>query len=531
MKLLAALWALAPAVAAAQDFHLDQVVGPDTFLVARLPKPGALAKGVENSKLYKLYTNEALRKFLLSIKTPDAEFEQGLRTFLDWPKESEKELGKPWLEAFAGLGEIAIAIPAIPMEAAVPDVYVTLDLKGDAQVEAFILKMIVKANGERAEKSQVEGTELSRYGKVWVGKFRTVLFLSPTVDGARAFLQAAAKPPAKSLATSDAYRHALRAVGATDGSLMYYVNTSVILQQIQKQMGDPAAKALLDAFGLSRVTYGAFACEFDPSGQVIMRGHLNADLSMAVEPLDASIFDKRPSQIEGKIVSLGYANTGAALRKLFHMLTPILEMGAQQSGAQLNLEAFPLETVAELAGTARDAFIGTDAGLSFYSRSDLGFSPTMFGGSSMMTTPMLAAIMMPALLHSTEEAKKTQCTSNLKQMGTLLELYRKNFGGPNYELPNATGKEFWKEVQQKMGDESKDVFTCPCSGKPKGTITYRGPARNINVQKNYRGRDVIACDDPDNHPDGINVLTKSYQVIWIPKGTPEYEQALKSTKE
>jgi prepilin-type N-terminal cleavage/methylation domain-containing protein len=139
---------------------------------------------------------------------------------------------------------------------------------------------------------------------------------------------------------------------------------------------------------------------------------------------------------------------------------------------------------------------------------------------------ILAALLLPALTAAIKSAKETQCVSNLKQIGTLSETYRKNFGGPNYELPDVTGKAWHQKIIDTVS-ENKDnaIFQCSLQGQTSTTGTdFFGPLKNVNVAKNYMSSDPIACDETDwstytNHgkpaEDGINALTKGYAVLKV----------------
>lgn len=119
-------------------------------------------------------------------------------------------------------------------------------------------------------------------------------------------------------------------------------------------------------------------------------------------------------------------------------------------------------------------------------------------------------------------AKEQLCQINLKQIGTLMEVYRKDRGGENYSLPDATGSQFIRELKQVASSDAVHLFDCPVGG------TLRGPSKNLNAAKNYSARDaILVCV----HPDGSLIcLTKSYQVRTITKDSGEdYTRAMERT--
>jgi prepilin-type N-terminal cleavage/methylation domain-containing protein len=91
---------------------------------------------------------------------------------------------------------------------------------------------------------------------------------------------------------------------------------------------------------------------------------------------------------------------------------------------------------------------------------------------------ILAAILFPVFAQAKEAAKKTQCLSNVKQMGTAMYMYaqdsddqlfpyRTKEANP-YRVANptanitgaATGRKFWIELLFPY-HKSRDMFKCP----------------------------------------------------------------------
>jgi prepilin-type N-terminal cleavage/methylation domain-containing protein len=141
---------------------------------------------------------------------------------------------------------------------------------------------------------------------------------------------------------------------------------------------------------------------------------------------------------------------------------------------------------------------------------------------------LLAALLLPALTEALRAAKETQCVSNLKQVGSLAELYRRNFGGPGNELPDVTGQAWHQRLLDKVTESADPVlFQCPLEGNSSTYPDFRGPKHNLNSAKFYLSQDPIAGDlvEPTgltNHGDpvkrGVNALTKGYSVLKITQG-------------
>jgi hypothetical protein len=120
---------------------------------------------------------------------------------------------------------------------------------------------------------------------------------------------------------------------------------------------------------------------------------------------------------------------------------------------------------------------------------------------------------------------KLKCEHNLRLLHQAVFEYFLEYT----RYPAGTGKEFFKNLGSKV--DIKESLHCPSSGREKGGICYRGPAEEWNKMLADKKREYLFCDDPQNHPDGINALTKAGRVEWLKKGTKEYKKALADTKE
>lgn len=137
---------------------------------------------------------------------------------------------------------------------------------------------------------------------------------------------------------------------------------------------------------------------------------------------------------------------------------------------------------------------------------------------------ILAALLLPAITEAIRAAKETQCLNNLGQIGRLAELYRKNFGGPNYLLPAQpsggalNGRPWLDKIRTTVVDGGDwALFQCPLGGSATG-ITYLGPKKDVNKAGDYKMKQPIAGDPDGEHGSptstyGVNALTKGYQVV------------------
>jgi prepilin-type N-terminal cleavage/methylation domain-containing protein/prepilin-type processing-associated H-X9-DG protein len=73
---------------------------------------------------------------------------------------------------------------------------------------------------------------------------------------------------------------------------------------------------------------------------------------------------------------------------------------------------------------------------------------------------ILAAMLLPALARAREQARRTSCKSNLKQLGITLLMYSNDFGGP---FPSGTGDPLKDMTLMWSSGYAKDpnIFECP----------------------------------------------------------------------
>ena len=99
---------------------------------------------------------------------------------------------------------------------------------------------------------------------------------------------------------------------------------------------------------------------------------------------------------------------------------------------------------------------------------------------------ILAGMLLPALQQARERARRINCASNLKQIGTAMKLYSSSFndklpGGParqggntaNTALPNGNGANGLEILRSNDFLTDYSVFICPSSTTSAGTGTSR----------------------------------------------------------
>ncbi len=180
---------------------------------------------------------------------------------------------------------------------------------------------------------------------------------------------------------------------------------------------------------------------------------------------------------------------------------------------------------------------------------------------------ILAGMLLPALGRARDEARKVRCTSNLKQLGTAMNMYLGKFGGQSSFAEPANffrGDEFLGILYWKNVVSEPKVFVCPATSD-RGPVDTDGDPKPIPDQDwsnwaqadslldpecSYAGRckiqagalafrttnhdftesamssgSAMACDKgvnaarlSNNHSDGVNVVYFDSHVTFLPDG-------------
>lgn len=114
-----------------------------------------------------------------------------------------------------------------------------------------------------------------------------------------------------------------------------------------------------------------------------------------------------------------------------------------------------------------------------------------------------------------EQVRVQHCKDNLEAIYRHVSHYRERHGS----LPSEKGRDLLRKIV-----DDKDALICPVAGKP-----YRGPRGEGDKLRS--DQDVVACDDPNGHPDGaIHVLTMSGEVRLVRKNEAGYRTVLDNTE-
>ena len=117
---------------------------------------------------------------------------------------------------------------------------------------------------------------------------------------------------------------------------------------------------------------------------------------------------------------------------------------------------------------------------------------------------ILAGMLLPALQQARERARRINCASNLKQIGTAMKLYSSSFndklpGGPARQggntavanLPNGNGDNGLEILRSNDFLTDYAVFVCPSSTTSTGTgtsrLSYGAAATDANASYGFVG--------------------------------------------
>jgi prepilin-type N-terminal cleavage/methylation domain-containing protein len=119
---------------------------------------------------------------------------------------------------------------------------------------------------------------------------------------------------------------------------------------------------------------------------------------------------------------------------------------------------------------------------------------------------ILAGLLMPALGRAREQAIKTACANNLKQLGFALEMYADDNNG-DYPPLHYSADGSLRDCLYPSYIDDRNVFLCP---KPANAIPFGNYSYNYEVDKNSPSTALhVYCL---NHRPGYVYLYKGGQV-------------------
>jgi prepilin-type processing-associated H-X9-DG protein len=233
--------------------------------------------------------------------------------------------------------------------------------------------------------------------------------------------------------------------------------------------------------------------------------------------LDAQGYRKVTAGLPENLMSLSYTDSRVQLQQFMAQLQqiwPLATMGAMQAGIKLPVMLPSLADIAkDLGPSCSYRYFGPDGLHVYYRGPGIEASQmTIVGGA------VAAAIAMPALQKSREQARSAVSMSHLKQLGFALLKYADDHQG---EWPADL-----EQVKPYLGDSPAQVLESP--RKPKG---FQGPSYVYvgGRPKDLDQRNVVVYENPAFSTDKINVLFADGHVEAM---KPEaFRQALQATCE
>jgi prepilin-type processing-associated H-X9-DG protein len=139
----------------------------------------------------------------------------------------------------------------------------------------------------------------------------------------------------------------------------------------------------------------------------------------------------------------------------------------------------------------------------------------------MVGAPVLAGVLMPALVRARSTARRVACSSNLRQIGLGLTVYKTERGR-------------WPERLAALSPDylqGAAVFRCPTDPHPERTeggvpMSYRYVGR---LRPQLEPEVILVFDKRGNHPDGRNVLFADTHVEFLSE--PEFARRMQRSLE
>ena len=186
--------------------------------------------------------------------------------------------------------------------------------------------------------------------------------------------------------------------------------------------------------------------------------------------------------------------------------------------------------------------------------SGLAIAGIVISAFMVLFLPITAGMLLPALARARSEARRVRCTSNLRQLGTAMNMYLTKYGADFCFAEPADafrGDEFvttlfWTGIVREAKlfacsgtsdtgpvDAGGDPVPMPTAWNRAGNLTdeqcsYAGRCKGLTGKYAYRNtRHVLteslmgsaspmACDKADNHSDGVNAVYYDSHVEFIP---------------
>jgi prepilin-type processing-associated H-X9-DG protein len=248
----------------------------------------------------------------------------------------------------------------------------------------------------------------------------------------------------------------------------------------------------------------AFAVKGSNAFLAISPMALNAAIAQAEQPqsslLDNSDFQSVRAKLPQHAVAMSYEDTRQLAAGAYAMIATFGPMLAGRADAPVDIALLPpLSKIQEKLFGGVCVLTADSGELVTRQYSAVGVNLSLFAGGG---TPILAAMLLPALNQAREKARDANCASNLKQIGLACHMYADKHGG-----------KFPDSLDQLVGEylPSEKILHCPSA--PNQTAISYGYCQGYTPKNVYR---ILAFDVDSNHRGGSrNVLFCDGHVEWM----------------
>ena len=216
--------------------------------------------------------------------------------------------------------------------------------------------------------------------------------------------------------------------------------------------------------------------------------------------LDNPDYQATRAKFPEKVVAVTFEDTRQIVAQLYTTISALRPMFEGHADAPADLDLLPpLSKVQEklFGGVGVVTADGNELMLQQYSAFGVNFNS--FGGGG---TPIMAALVFPAVSQARERARSANCQANLKQIGIACHQYADNHGG-----------QFPESLDELVGGQLLSSNTVHCPSAPNaGGLSYTY-CRGYTPKNIYR---LLAFDADGNHRNGgRNVLFCDGHVEWM----------------
>lgn len=506
-----------------QETRLERMLGDDAVMLVKIADAGKLFQKEKATGWFKLMDDPEYKEFTKSFKYSGEKEMETLMQLLQNPgEEFEKKFGMKLDDAANSIGEVAAGIANL--EGKQPPFVISIQYR---EKRDFVDKLFAELfSGFEKKTQKIEGMTFTLYDggpECVTTEVKDRIYVTFGAENAEMLAKLLSAPAKSPLAESAYYKNACDAIAAASADFLLYISFKPVLAKLQQE---EQGKKILDLLPTGTPSY--LAITFTATGQkAYLRSWFPlvegaAPPKYGEEVFNMSVDDlKRDKNVLG--VSFSFEDVGGLVAKMYEqdgVIAKFLGEFMKQAGMEMDFSKFPRKKAAEIIGKNLSASITTRDGMYTINVSDGGLPMGFFTANSISSVAVMAAVAMPAFMRAQAVARESMCANNLKMLGMYMEVWRREKGSPNFNLPDKSGKALWKFIHDAYPQEIPEkMLVCPVSGLP-----YRGPA--TSKWNDMKQADAIGmCESCGN------VLHKDYSVMRYFMGMQEYEKAIEKTSD